>query len=200
MRTVSVEVFDFSELSPDAQLAVIQRRQSVECELWDATDRGLIGDLCERLALVGFDTSADNVQYSGFYSQGDGACFTGDYSLSADDVDAIRTNIAETYPKDEELSAFFELAASLVKPSGPLTFNLHWFAGHYCHEYSVGINADELDEDSRGELLTACRDIMRAFYRELESDYEYCTGEECAREYLESDGAQYLINGDDFAA
>jgi len=71
MRTVNVPVYTFDELAPKMQKKVLDEHRNAETEFewWD----GVYEQWYEKLKEHGFTSC--KIWFSGFYSQGDGACF-----------------------------------------------------------------------------------------------------------------------------
>ena len=96
IATVQTDVFTFSELSADAQQRAIDTARE-----WAAQDdffsEYVIDDAKTIAALMGIEI--DNIYYSGFWSQGDGAQFTGNYSYQKHGAKSVR----EYAPQDSEL-------------------------------------------------------------------------------------------------
>lgn len=78
MKTVGINVYSFEELDEDIQEKVIERNRyySVECVDWYDLD---IEYHVEKLEELGYPDAL--IEFSGFYSQGDGAMFTSDCDL-----------------------------------------------------------------------------------------------------------------------
>lgn len=119
----------------------------------------------------------DDIYFSGFWSQGDGACFTGTLGYKRGCTKALR----EYAPLDTELHAIADAWQAAQRTqfysiSGSVTHT-----GRYSHEYSVsfdwedsrheyGWTNDSFDESAFEE---PARDFMRWIYKRLESEYEY---------------------------
>lgn len=125
------------------------------------------------------------IWWSGFSSQGDGACFEGSYRYNKGWEKKLKTYA----PKDKELLKigkqlqaiqahyFYKLEAS-VKHNG-----------HYNHEYCTDIEVNhfdyhDIDSDTVDEIKDALRDFMRWIYARLEEEYEYQMSEEVVDEAL----------------
>jgi hypothetical protein len=138
-------------------------------EPFDGWYETTIDDAKTVAALMGWNL--DDVYFSGFWSQGDGACFTGGMGYAKGCAKAV----TEYAPLDAEIQRiaaawqelqrrnFYKLEAGLKH------------TGRYNHEFSVsyrwyagGYDAGDSDE---GEELA--RDFMRWIYRNLEREYEY---------------------------
>lgn len=126
-------------------------------------------------ALMGWHI--DNIYFSGFWSQGDGACFTGTLGYAKGCARAVRAYA----PQDTELHRIADAwqaaqRAQFYSITGSVTHN-----GHYSHEHSVsfdwsdarreyGWTNDAFNEDAFEE---PARDFMRWIYRRLEREYDY---------------------------
>lgn len=149
-------------------------------------------DWAVKLRELGVDTDAKMIQFSGFCSQGDGACFTGTLDLpkfvAAHHMD---------YP-------FIALAAKTDLERRVVLSH----RGNYCHENSVGYEfyteepdtlLDETDlfwqvllaaynqTDLRAlesDVKDICQGYMRDIYRELEQEYDYQTSDEAVWDTL----------------
>lgn len=130
------------------------------------------------------------VFFSGFWSQGDGACFAGKVDVAA-------------YLK-------------LTKQAGKKRALYNWAVdqgcgiriktkGGYSHEYSMYVDCDYNDfhytpdgkatEQAAGledEILEWARDKARKLYKDLEAEYEYLTSEEVLLENAHANG--YLFD------
>lgn len=141
-----------------------------------------IDDACTIAALMGWDISPRDVQFSGFWSQGDGASFTGTLGYKA----GCKRAVQEYAPLDTELH---NIAArwQALQARHAYRYNAHvernHYAGNYSHENTVTI-ADSYIGDSRyygpdvpqatdESAIEIARDFMRWIYRRLESEYEY---------------------------
>jgi len=183
---------------------------NTDYEWWDCTESDLVDDLTE----IGF--SMDQMYFSGFCSQGDGACFTG--------VMREWGKFVEKTPSFVE--AFPNTANFLALEGGEYTIS---HRDRYCHEYSTSheyradiedeIEALELvadgdaldymklatykaamreDGDSVEKWLTEhFRDKMRMLYKTLEAEYNYLTSDETVWETLEAnDMTEELDDGE----
>ena len=195
---VETEVFKFNELTEEAQETAIGRHREgdLDYKWWDFEDATTIA------ALMGIEI--DEIYFSGFSSQGDGACFEGSYSYQKGAVKAIK----EHAPKDETLhqiaqnlqdiqkKCFFGLYARIIK------------TGRYSHEYSTDISVSEqrtlkdgsqydeaaslADDETITEVL---RDFMRWIYKQLEAEYGYLQSDEAIKENIEANDYEFTAEG-----
>lgn len=175
------------------------RTALVDCSVWSDC---VTQDFTNRMEAIGIEV--DNVYWSGFWSQGDGAMFEGrvkdwgKYLAHLGYDDPILIDAAEN------------------------NWSYSWrHSGHYYHEYSVSYN-DEVfypenpytsgyyggldvpeEERFRGAVWDATlerhdllalseqiqedlRDHMRDLYRQLEAEYDYLTSDEAVIEWMEA--------------
>jgi len=156
----------------------------------------------EKLDSLGIDTTRSDINFSGFWSQGDGASFTGyihrDNMLKFIDEHVL----GESFPAATYFATRKELGAKLVRSGS-----------HYVHENTVqvDINTDYIEaqaweeDDPRREIYVAmeeafnkefsefeekvqtiCRGWMQILYRQLEDEYEALTSDECVLDTLKA--------------
>jgi hypothetical protein len=121
-----------------------------------------------------------HIYYSGFYSQGDGACFEGDYEYKKGAAAAIK----EEFPQTPDLHTIADrLQALQRKYFYKLTAGVA-HRGHHYHEHCTVIDVDTdddyrrvTDEDAE-EVRDILRDFMHWIYTSLRDDFEYRCSEE----------------------
>jgi len=138
------------------------------------------------------------IYYSGFYSQGDGACFEGSYSYAKGSSRAIRdyapqdTTLHMTADnlRDVQQRNFYRLKANVKH------------RGHYNHEYCTEIdvfdrenNYRDLNDDDVDTIQESLRDFMRWIYRSLEKEYEYQMSDETVDENIRCNEYEFDENG-----
>lgn len=138
-------------------------------------------------ALIGFDI--DNIYFSGFWSQGDGACFAGSLSYRKGCQKAVR----KYAPQDTELHAIADAWAAAQRPLFYRASGTVKHSGHYNHEFCTsfaweheGREYGELSANEEETLQDVARDFMRWIYRQLEREYEYQYAWEAARQWQEA--------------
>ena len=209
MRTVSVEVFQFSELSEKAkEKARDSYREGFEFEPQYEdfeTAAVLLGiDLIEERPgrRAGTWHKANTIAYSGFCSQGDGASFTGSYSFKVGCSDAVRAE----FPKDNTLHAIADSLTALHvrlrlidggKLEGKITQNDH----RYSHSHTMDATAYDANGDEREiPVSDEFRDIMRDFadwiYTSLEEQYDADTSDEYVSEIIGLNGYEFTEDGE----
>lgn len=217
-RVIERTVFKFSELSDSAKETArdAYRLNNHHDEWWDYVYEDAVE--CGRLMGINIDTRPTklhgggvgfepNIYFSGFSSQGDGACFTAGYSATDDDpVTAIMGHAG----RDEKLKSIAkELALLQVTTrlkgcgtlNGVITSNSHRYSHSNtmdCSATYTGVNGDA-DHDVPEEVEEALRDLMRRFadwiYRQLEAEYEYLNSDGCIDEQLSNNGDEFDEDG-----
>lgn len=192
-------VYRYDELSPRAkERALDQYRQNdLHDEWWDS----IYEDAVAVAALLGIEIGTRSQRsprgktyqepqlfFSGFSSQGDGACFAGSYRHPDSDIVKAITAYA---PQDEELKRIAEgLTVSQVtarmKYGGQLEAKITT-SGNYSHSgtmnFDVSITADPEDYDDNfadleADLIRLLRDFADWIYKQLEAESDYLNSEE----------------------
>lgn len=198
IAVTETNVFEFSELSETAQQNAIDKAREFACS--DSFWYECIIDDAKRLAaMIGIEI--DDIFFSGFWSQGDGAQFTGRYEYRKGGAAEL---IAEC-PTDTELHAiakglqdvqrrnFYKLSATVKS------------TGRYSHAYCTAINVyreteysycGDCDVNTEETVIELLRDYMHWIYRALEREYEYQTSDDTLREWLQDSGQEYTADGD----
>lgn len=184
MKTITQNVYTFDELSEEARKKVLEnlRDMNVDFVGWDEC---VLEDMKEQLEKAGF--MEPKIFYSGFSSQGDGACF----DVSYIDVDLIIANSG--------VPEFAQLKGKLV---GGIKKNS--YANHYSHAGTryVELDYDDSDEEQDEELLTRLTEYVEQrrveycydIYNALGKEYDYQTSDEAVIEAIRIN--EYLFYGD----
>lgn len=175
MKTITTPVYSFDELSDAAKAKALDwYRDGYETDLSMTVE-----DFKDNIApLFGFDVS--RVFYSGFSSQGDGACFEGTWSAKCvTPHDRLHESINE-----DTITALHKRMAQLAAQWPEATAEIE-HRGHYYHEHSNAIDFDPdqtVPEDEfagyEEEFSDIARDLMRWLYRQLEKDHEWQLSDE----------------------
>jgi hypothetical protein len=133
-----------------------------------------------------------NIYFSGFSSQGDGACFTGYYDYKQGSY----KNIKEFAPHDEELH---EIVLNLSKIQKLNFYKLEseiTHNDHYYHYNSIGIeiyNNHSSQYEGIQELEIEIRNLCKWLYKQLEENYDCLVSTEAIIETLQAN--EYKFNG-----
>ena len=137
------------------------------------------------------------IWFSGFSSQGDGACLEGACSFAKGARKAIRAHA----PQDGELHRIADALQAIQRRN---FYQLRADAsqrGRGCHEYSMSIgverdspNNQAMTVDAGDAVAELLRDLARWLYRQLEREYEYQTSDEVTDEAILAN--EYTFTGD----
>ncbi len=195
MKTQTINVYAFDELDDKAKEKARQWwRESAD---FSHESEYVYEDAKDCLALVGFEI--ERIYYSGFWSQGDGACFVGRWR--AKDVEPGK--LKEHAPLDERLHYIAErlelLAAQLPGAYFKVEHRGHYYH-EYCTEFTFSLDNEEGDEigmpdDAELVLTEASRDAMRWIYRQLEKSYEWANADEQVDENIRANEYGFSVAG-----
>ncbi len=197
MKTKTYNVYSFAELSPKARQVAIDAHRQFESENWDSdctTD-----DAKQVYQALGFEIR--KVYYSGFSSQGDGACFEGSWNASNCDYDKA----ASDCPQDDRYNRI-ALAVSEIAKAFPFASLSVSHRGQYSHEYCTDFTVCMVDsqgdlietleaQKAETDLVELSRDVMRWIYRQLEKDYEWALADEQIIENIEANEYEFTSEG-----
>lgn len=177
-----IKVYDLEDLTLDQKKAYI----TANSEKFDVSDfwyENTCESVKEALEKIGFYNVVTS--FSGFWSQGDGAQFTGNYSYEKGALAVIK----KEYPQWVTLHTLAETLQELEKLDFySITFNITGH-GNYSHDMATSFEfedsrrayswvSDTFESDREGLYIDACRDFMREFYSDLEKEYNTLISEE----------------------
>jgi len=190
--------FIFEELSPEAQEKAMEWYRSGDNSPYDGWYETIYEDWKEKLQEQGFEKV--EFFWSGFWSQGDGACFTATVDLEkyikANVEGILKGRISDIFTlrkiiKNDPCESDWEVETPFIKREG-----------HYYHEKTMESRLDwrgdappEIEKTLVGLqdcILENARSLAKAFYKALEKEYEYLTGDECTKENIIAN--EYLFN------
>ena len=187
MKTIVTPVYTFDELDDEAKEKSREwyRDGSLDYAWWDT-----VYDYAKE-AGAALGITVDNIEFSGFYSQGDGACFTGSYTYRKGWRQALRAVTRnETLEcighrlQDAQRMVFYKGTATVVK------------TGHrYCDETSVRIDCEPDTTTFTDAVTDALRDFMRWIYKSLEQEYEYLMSDECVDDTIRANDYTFTADG-----
>ena len=199
-RTQLIEktVYRFNELSDSAKETARDwyRTGGLDYDWWDA-----VCDDFDRVAEI-LGISVSEKYFSGFWSQGDGACFFGSYRYAKGAARAIR----DYAPQDKALHDIADALAEVQKRnfySLTASISRHYGAGNHCHENTMAVSVDrdgdnyqDPTSDAEDIVEEAMRDLARWHYRQLESEYEYLNSDESVDEAINANEYEFTEDGD----
>lgn len=198
--------FTYAELSPQAKERALEQARSREqhFDWWGST----YGDAVRIGALLGIDIATKHshhpsIYFSGFCSQGDGACYTGHYSQPAHDVVAA---VTEHAPQDTELKRIAE-GLTVLQVTARMKYGGHVSAivttsGNYCHSGTMNVEVDfheDVELSQMGgidaDLTQLLRDFADWIYERLEAENDYMYSEEYIAEGFEANDNKFDEDG-----
>lgn len=198
MRVVSTEIFKFSELPEKSKVKAREwyRKVSEGDNDWA---NSTIKDSKQVGRILGFNI--EKIYYSGFWSQGSGACFEGTFRSSEFEAGGVQ----KYAPKDAELHRIANGIEAIINKFYAVYLKVN-HSGHYYHEnctvFDVSITDNQDNEidtkeavETEKELIKLSRDLMVWIYRSLEKDYEYQNSDEVVDENIESNGYEFTADG-----
>lgn len=189
MKIIKQEIYKFSELSEKTKEKVLEKNRNINVEFTDWYD-SIKEFYIEAGKLIGIDI--DKIYFSGFSSQGDGACFEGNYEYKKGGLKKLK----KEFPKETKLH---EIAGKLQKEQRKFFYELYAdvkHRGHYYHENCTDINVyknSELIENE--EIVELLRYFMQEIYSGLEKEFEYQTSDKVVKESLEINEYEFYKNG-----
>jgi hypothetical protein len=170
-------------------------------------------DLISIAALMGIEINTRSVNtvggktlqepcifWSGFSSQGDGACFEARLGYKKGCTAAVKAYA----PKDERLHRIAAAWTAAQRPHGYNIVGNVKQQGRYSHEYCTefefehrekGWDYHKLDAAAESALIEPVRDLMRWTYRQLEKEYEYQNSDEQVDESIEANEYTFTAAG-----
>lgn len=138
------------------------------------------------------------IWFSGFSSQGDGACYEGRYSHAK----AAPRKIREHAPKDDELHRIADALQAIQRRN---FFQLHAVVTHRGrahHELSMAISVErdspvsqKMTSNAEDTVIEALRDLACWLYRQLEREYEYLTSDAVVDEAIVANEYNFTEDG-----
>ena len=202
-------VYQFDELNDKAKERAREWYRQGNCEdsFWSET---VIDDAAEIATMLGIDLCQTAI-FSGFWSQGDGACFEGTWHAKDVQADKLKAYA----PQDKELHRIVDGLAELAKEYPDGYFSVK-HRGHYSHSECTSFDVElpsekeeELDYGSPewktlqvklGEdedtLTQLARDFMDWIYKQLEKEWDYQNSEEQVDEAIKANEYEFLENGE----
>lgn len=214
-RTITTTVYQFDELNDKAKERVRQwyREGALDYEWWKclhdeaATVAELMGlDIRQRkqTTKTGEQIYLPSIYFSGFCSQGDGACFDGAWQASQVQPDKLKqatahdADLADIAYRIIEISRQFPQASFRVKQSG-----------HYSNRFATMFDI-ELGEDTgepitvqrydaleqvENRLMDAARDYMDWIYRALEKEHDWLLADAQINNAIRANEYEFYADG-----
>ena len=127
------------------------------------------------------------IWFSGFWSQGDGACFAAGVRYAKGSVAEIKAYA----PQDAELHRIATAMQDLQRRNFYQITGNAIHGGRYYHEYCMDIAVDRdsptrqsLTDDAEAGITEALRDLARWLYRQLQAEHDHLTSDEAVEEAI----------------
>lgn len=213
MKTIETTVYTFDELSDSAKQKALDadRDRDVDHNWWDWTYE----DFISQVALKGYAVQAKDIHFTGFWSQGDGACFAGSVRKTSEETLALlpcdlaakiklhhaKCRLLNIDPINLELSAIIEQGDSRYSHSNTMEIVEAEFADRNWSRCNMGPCfcspnwpdvCDEREALLRGVGLVSLTPLLLEEARDLADELYKSLEQE--HEYLTSDEhiAEYL--------
>ncbi len=206
-RTIEKTIFKFEEL--DASGKEKAREWWRSCEAQDdsysefviqdaATIADIFGiDLRTRpVKLMGGGTRYDPcIYWSGFSSQGDGACFEGTYNYAK----GFKKRLHKHAPLDKELHRIADALLAIQQGASYRLSASMKHTGRYQHSGCMFVDVDGPESglsSNEEETVTQCmRDFADWIYRQLEAAYNWTMADEQVDESILANGYEFDEHG-----
>lgn len=199
MRAINqtFNVYSFVELSDEAKEYAIEKVRHSDWYLSYNWWEYAYEDAKTIANLMGW--SIDKIYFSGFWSQGDGACFEGSLEYKAGAYKAI----TEYAPNDEILAYIVREWQALQRKHFYALRATIKHSGHYYHERSMTCDAEDtrkeywhnMPYETEKEILELCAEFAQWVYKNLENEYNYLMSDEAISEFLTANEYEFMIDG-----
>ena len=207
-ETTTRTLYKFSELSETAQQHALEEQSRFEAENFDYGC--VFDDVAEIAGLFGLDLDTryipltngsarpePTIYYSGFGSQGDGACFEGRYKYRRGALKAVKDYACQ----DQELHRIVKALQEIQRKNFYQLTARTTHSGHYYHSGCMSVDVERQDEkemtdDAEETVIECLRDFADWIYRQLKDEYDYRIGEESCREAIEANDYEFTEKGD----
>ena len=170
----------FEELSDKAKAVAIDAHRDWEIDAHDWWDY-VYEDARRMASLIGIEIN--EIRFTGFWNQGDGASFTGAYAWKPDCIEAIKSEC-----EDEKLIAF-ATELTVLQTTMKLLYDVTYECTISRIYSSIMVTDFNLDlPEYIFKIDKQFQDIMRRFadwiYAQLKAEYDYLTSDEHISEML----------------
>ncbi len=215
MRIIETKVYKYEELSDDAKAKARDWFRNASAGDTFFAEH-VTDEFHETLKAFGFDVDEKRgLSWSGFWSQGDGAAFTGKWyasqfapgKLLADRPIEWADNHAAKRVTSKENVELHRIAAELreCKKAG-VTFALidNHYRGFHMRLAECEWGDEETPQDAtkaqldgvEARLIEAARDLAHGFYKALEAEYEYQNSDEQVSESIIANEYEFTEEGE----
>ena len=189
MRKVNIELYQFKELSEEAQKRVIENMQEDDSFLMYDWYSWVYDEFKSKMYQK-YMCNVNDIYFTGFWSQGDGASFSG-YVI-----------IEEYLKATKQISKYANLRKYLEQYTPSVDIRQ---SGNYYHSNTMSFydedftEATEKQQDQLYKIMDEIEEVMKQeaddLYRELEQEYEYQTSDEAIAEQLINAEYEFYADG-----
>ena len=185
-KTVTVDYYKLADLSGKAA----ERAYRIWLQSDPVDSRPIVDALIQQARILGI--TIDRFYYTGFYGQGDGACFDGNY--------AYNPRWREAYKYNGELGLIGQRLHDMQAGDGfNITANIQHNGCRYYHANSIDIDVSGVIADSAIEIVeNRIKRFMYYCYDALQLDHDSSTSFEAFEAAADADGRVFAIDGKDF--
>jgi hypothetical protein len=190
-ETTTRKIYTFNELTDQAKETA---REWWRAHVDTADYSTVIEDAVRMGVVLGIEISSPNIYWSGFSSQGDGACFEGAYSYKIGAVKALKAG-------DEGLLRIAEgLQAVQARTFYQLTAMTHQ-QGRYNHSGCMAVDVGRKDhrdftiEADEALLIQLLRDFADWIYSQLDAENDYINSDENVDESIRCNEYEFTEDG-----
>jgi len=190
MKTITrdYQVYSFAELSEEAKEKACKNHRYCNVEVYDWWDF-VYEDFIERMKLLGYIIRDKDIEFNGFYNQGDGACFEAEIDFKL---------WIKTFPKlEKKLNK-----VDLDEIHAIIGRNLHSYSHEMCMfgevTYDGELEISEILNEIEEELTNDSRNEAKKLYKMLKESYDELTSDESIEDFLEANECEFLKDGSSF--
>lgn len=167
----------------------------IDIQPFDGWYEDIIVDFCENiLPSFGLSVSYKDVEFSGFWSQGDGASFTGNFFLA----DVCLTDLEASVPTEVALHKLAAELQVLAEAHPTIEGKVIRLSSHYSHSHTMSIGVyntpdgdycneeTEAFEKSEDSLLSIFRQLADWLYSRLNDSYDFYLADATASQWSEA--------------
>ena len=196
MKTRKIECYQYAELDDAAkEKARDWYRSATEGDsFWSES---ALEDAAQIGAILGIDFEDRGgrpaIYFSGFSSQGDGACFEGYWSYKPGMSKAIK----EYATNDEELHRIAKEISSIARRTFYTASARVKHSGHYYHSGCMSVDVqNDKGQDVENDVYQAMRDFADWIYKSLEMEWDYQNSDDAIAEAIEANEYEFTNGGE----
>ena len=202
MRTITktINLYQFSELSQKAKEKVLKKLYNIntDFEWYDS----IFNDFMVKCENLGITVNYNDISFSGFWSQGDGASFITDLIDIKKIIEVLKIEFRNDYLKNLFIDYFN-------------TYKIIRLQSMYSHELTVTVSYEDefyynlggrykriaLYLENKGEEVERKLELLKnslciKLYNDLQKEYEYLTSEEAIIESIEANDYEFTEEGE----